>query len=105
MGEDQSLGEVADLVGMSESSFSRFFKNKTGNTFSEHVASLRVWMAGKLLIESDHPITDVCYDAGFNNISNFNRTFLSKMGMTPSQYRTAARQRNLTREQNSSLNG
>ena len=92
--ENPSLGEVADQVGLSESAFSRFFKHKTGNTFSEHMVSLRLWMARKLLIETDRPVTDICFEAGFGNISNFNRIFLRKLGMTPSKYRSAANQRN-----------
>ncbi len=98
-----SLSEVAEVVGMSESAFSRFFKNKTGNTFSEHMVSLRLWMAGKLLLETDNSITDICFEAGFNNIANFNRTFLRKTGMTPSKYRKASRQRNLSKQQEKSL--
>ncbi|MEP0049031.1 MAG: AraC family transcriptional regulator [Roseobacter sp.] len=98
-----SLKEVADVVSMSESAFSRFFKNKTGNTFSDHVASLRLWMAGKLLLETDNAVTDICFEAGFNNIANFNRTFLRKMGLTPSKYRKASRQRNLSRDQERKL--
>ena len=97
--DSPSLKEVASIVNMSESAFSRFFKNKTGNTFSEHMVSLRLWMAGKYLIESDIAITDICYKSGFNNIANFNRTFLRKTGMTPSNYRKASRQRNLPKEQ------
>lgn len=98
-----SLKQVADLVDMSETAFSRFFKNKTGNTFSEHIASLRLWMAGKLLLETDDAITDICYDSGFNNIANFNRTFLRKTGMTPTQYRRASRLRNVSRDQERDL--
>lgn len=101
--EAPSLQDVADLLGMSETSFSRFFKKKTGNTYSEHLASLRLWMAVKLLVESDIPITDVCFESGFNNIANFNRTFLKRNGMTPSQYRKAARQRNLPKLQERAL--
>lgn len=88
-----SLGDVAATVGMSETAFSRFFKTRTGNTFTEHVVSLRVWMAQKLLTETQTPITEICYMAGFNNISNFNRTFLAKAAMSPSAYRRAARSR------------
>ncbi|KAJ54437.1 hypothetical protein ACMU_17135 [Actibacterium mucosum KCTC 23349] len=91
-----SLKDVAEVVNMSESAFSRFFKKKTGNTFTDHMASLRLWMAGKLLLETDQAITDICFEAGFGNIANFNRTFLRKTGMTPSAYRKASRQRNLS---------
>lgn len=98
-----SLKQVADLVDMSETAFSRFFKNKTGNTFSEHMASLRLWMASKLLLETDNAITEICFDSGFNNIANFNRTFLRKTGMTPSQYRRASRKRNISIDQERDL--
>ena len=99
--ENPSLADVADQVGLSESAFSRFFKHKTGNTFSEHMVSLRLWMASKLLIETDQPVTDICFEAGFGNISNFNRVFLRKLGMTPSKYRSASGLRNhsITQEQ------
>jgi AraC-like DNA-binding protein len=88
-----SLAAVAKHVEMSESSFSRFFKSQTGNTFSDHVISLKMWSARKLLSESNMAITDICYESGFRNISNFNRTFLFLAGMKPSHYRRAAHSR------------
>jgi AraC-like DNA-binding protein len=90
-----SLSDVAARSGMSDSSFSRFFKAHTGNTFSDHVISLKMWTARKLLSESNIAITDICYEAGFNNISNFNRAFLMHAGIKPSEYRKAAKSRNL----------
>jgi AraC-like DNA-binding protein/mannose-6-phosphate isomerase-like protein (cupin superfamily) len=90
-----SLSDVASIVGMSDSSFSRFFKTHTGNTFSDHVTSLKMWTARKLLSDSSLAITEICFEAGFSNISNFNRIFLSQAGMTPSQYRRAARSRSV----------
>ena len=90
-----SLSEVATLTGLSDSSFSRFFQSQTGNSFSEHLATIRVWSACKLLSDSEKPITDICFNSGFNNISNFNRTFVRRMKMTPSQYRSASGKRNL----------
>jgi AraC-like DNA-binding protein len=93
--EGPSLAVVSSIVGMSESAFSRFFKAHTGNTFSDHVITLRLWTARKLLTETKIPITNICYEAGFSNISNFNRTFLERVGMTPSQYRKASLTRSL----------
>jgi AraC-like DNA-binding protein len=93
--EGPSLSQVATLVGMSDSSFSRFFKAHTGNTFSDHLTMLKMWTARKLLSDSSVAVTDICYEAGFTNISNFNRTFLTRVGMTPSQYRRAARNRSM----------
>jgi AraC-like DNA-binding protein len=93
--ERSSLSDVAALVGMSDSAFSRFFKKHTGNTYSNHVISLRLLMARKLLTETERPVTDICYETGFSNISNFNRAFLQRIGMTPSRYRRASRSRSL----------
>lgn len=91
--ETLNIGEVAEQLGMSESVFSRFFKRRTGNTFTEHILSLRIFTAQKLLAESTVPITEICYQSGFNNISNFNRTFLRRVGMSPSHYRRSAHAR------------
>jgi AraC-like DNA-binding protein len=88
-----TCADVAAIIGMSESAFSRFFKAQTGNTYSDHLSSLRIWTAQKRLAETEVPITDICFEAGFNNISNFNRIFLRAAGMTPSKYRNAARKR------------
>lgn len=94
---DIHLAEVADLAGMSETAFSRFFKKNTGNSFTDHVNKLRIWQACKLLAESDMPITEICFEVGYLNISNFNRTFLLHHKMTPSAYRRLAGQRRPSR--------
>ena len=52
---------------------------------------MRVWRARTLLAETDVPITDICFEAGFNNLSNFNRYFRLETGFTPREYRKAAR--------------
>lgn len=81
---------AAELVEMNEATFSRFFKRHTGRQFVDYVRNLRVGEACKLLRDSDFPITDICFQVGFNNLSNFNRTFLRDRGMTPSHYRRRA---------------
>ena len=55
--------------------------------------TVRVNHAGQLLMESDRPVSSICYEVGFNNISNFNRRFLEVKGVTPSEYRRQAGQR------------
>ena len=94
---DIHLREVAELAGMSESAFSRFFKKNTGNSFTYHVNKIRIWQACKLLSETDMPITDICFEVGYLNISNFNRTFLRHHKVTPSSYRKLTGQRRPTR--------
>lgn len=86
-----SMQEVAGLVGLEPSAFSRAFRRLTGMNFSAYSRSVRVWRARTLLAESNMPITGICFEAGFNNLSNFNRYFRVETGLTPRDYRQAAR--------------
>ncbi|WNW11277.1 helix-turn-helix domain-containing protein [Pseudomonas sp. DTU_2021_1001937_2_SI_NGA_ILE_001] len=88
-----SQEEVAAHLGMTTTYFSRFFKQATGRGFVEFVNRLRVSKSCELLSKSDKPVTDVCFESGFSNISNFNRRFQQLKGMTPSGYRKLAVQR------------
>lgn len=90
---DIRLSDLAEAMGMSEWACSRFLKNNIGNSFTDYVSMLRISSACKLLAESAMPITDVCFEVGYCNISNFNRTFLRQRGLTPSTYRRLARNR------------
>lgn len=81
-----SLNAVAEIAHMNPSAFSRFFKKMHNKTFSKYLNELRVGYACKLLIVNNYNVSRVCYNAGFNNISNFNRQFKNIKGLTPSQY-------------------
>jgi AraC-like DNA-binding protein len=82
-----SLGEVAKLVSMTEVSFSRFIKKRTGNTFIDSLNEIRLGHASRMLIDTTHSIAEVSYNCGFNNISNFNRIFKKKKNCTPKEFR------------------
>lgn len=81
------MSEAAALVGMTEPTFSKYFKRATGQNFSDLVRKLRLAHARRLLEGSDKAISDICYEVGFSNLSNFNRHFLSDAGETPRHYR------------------
>lgn len=81
------LGEVAKLANMSEVAFSRFFKQRTGNTFIDSLTEIRLGHASRLLIDTTQSIAEIAYHCGFNNISNFNRIFRKKKGCTPREFR------------------
>jgi AraC-like DNA-binding protein len=81
--------EASRIAHMSPSAFSRFFHQATGKTFTRYVNELRVGLACRLLIESDRPVTSICFEAGFANVSNFNRRFLELKRLSPSAYRRA----------------
>ena len=82
-----TLSEVAELVNMSDSAFSHFFKKKTGISFITYVNNLRVAKACELLINTSLSASEICYDCGFNNKSNFIRIFTQRKTMTPIEYR------------------
>jgi AraC-like DNA-binding protein len=82
-----TLSEVAELVNMSDSAFSHFFKKKTGISFITFVNNLRVAKACELLIYTSLSASEICYDCGFNNKSNFIRIFTQRKNMTPIEYR------------------
>jgi AraC-like DNA-binding protein len=82
-----TLGEVSKLVNMTDVSFSRFFKSRTGITFIDSLLELRLGHASRLLIDTTQSVSEVAYNCGFNNISNFNRLFKKKKGCTPKEFR------------------
>ena len=81
------LSEVAEMVNMSESSFCRFFKQHTSKSFIDFLTDIRLGAASRALIDSSLSIAEIGYDCGFNNLSNFNRIFKKKLGVTPSEFR------------------
>lgn len=82
-----TLSEIAKLSNMTDVSFSRFFKNRTGITFMDSLLEMRLGHASRLLIDTTQSVSEVAYNCGFNNISNFNRIFKKKKGCTPKQFR------------------
>src|SRR6056297_657047 len=85
--EGINLKDASRLVYMEPSSFCRYFKKKTNQTFMEYVKSVRIGIASRLLAETDKPITPICYECGYNNLANFNHYFKEVMRKTPSEYR------------------
>lgn len=81
------LSEVARLCNMSEASFSRFFKQRTGMNFVDSLNEIRLGHASRMLIDTTQSIAEIAYNCGFNNISNFNRIFKKKKNMTPKEFR------------------
>ena len=81
------LEEVASVAGMNVTAFCRYFRQKSGKTFSQFVNEQRISYACKFLMHGSRTIADISDEAGFNNISNFNRQFKNIMGKSPSEYR------------------
>ena len=82
-----TLADAAQLVSMSEVSFSRFFKARTGKTFIDTLNEIRLGNASRMVIDTTQSINEIAFKCGFNNISNFNRIFKKKKECTPKEFR------------------
>lgn len=85
--EKITIAMVAEVAGFSESHFMRYFKETMGTSFIEYLKDYRLTMAARLLAGSDSTILEIATEAGFDNLSYFNRSFKKHYGVTPSQYR------------------
>ena len=83
-----SEADLAAIAGQSTSAFSRAFRRHTGMSLVQYVKRLRINLACQILMSDEQAaITEICFEVGFNNLSNFNRQFLAEKGMPPSQFR------------------
>ena len=80
------LEDVAAIADLVPNSFCRYFKNRTGKTFSQFLTDIRIGYARKLLIENQMDIKQVCYESGFNNFSCFHKQFKAITGRTPKDF-------------------
>ncbi|MBU5479742.1 AraC family transcriptional regulator [Blautia sp. MSJ-19] len=85
--ENMTVADMAGFCGWSSSHFMRWFKKMTGDSFTSYVNDRRLAEAAEALRQSDDKIISISQDAGFTNLSNFNRQFKSRYGVTPREYR------------------
>ena len=85
--ESLSLTAVAAHFGLSPQYFSSFFRENFGRTFTQHINSLRIEQAARLLRESDLPVMEIGFNVGFDNFSYFIKRFRAVYGVSPSNYR------------------
>lgn len=81
------LEQLADLIGMTPTAFSRFFKHRTGKNLSEYIGDIRLGYAARRLVDTTDTVAEICYTCGFNTLSNFNRQFRKRKGCTPTEFR------------------
>ncbi|WP_300724810.1 AraC family transcriptional regulator [uncultured Bacteroides sp.] len=93
--EEIRLGHLANMVGMTDVSFSRFFKLRTGKSLSDYIIDIRLGHSTRLLVDSTMAIAEICYACGFNNLSNFNRIFKKKKGCSPKEFRENYRKKRI----------
>jgi AraC-like DNA-binding protein len=93
------LEEAAGQTGISPFHFLRLFSDVLGVTPHQYLVRSRLRHAARRLADDDSPITDIAYDVGFGDLSNFVRTFHRAAGTSPLKFRQASRgMRNIFQE-------
>jgi AraC-like DNA-binding protein len=85
------LDAAARQAGSSPFHFLRLFANVLGVTPHQYLVRSRLRHAARLLTDGDLPVTDIAYDVGFADLSNFVRTFHRAAGVSPRTFRETAR--------------
>ncbi len=85
--EELRLAQLSQMVGMTDSAFSRFFKQRTGKNLGEYIVDIRLGHAARLLVDTTHTVAEICYATGFNTVCNFNRLFRKRKGCSPTEFR------------------
>ncbi len=89
LGEDITLDNLASIANMNKTYFSTTFKRVTGKTVWEYILNMRVELAISYLVteKSKYNITEIAEMCGFNNATNFNKTFKKITGKTPTEFK------------------
>jgi len=81
------LKEVADLVNLSEYTFSRFFSKMMGRPFFQFLNEYRINIASRMLVETDRSVAEIGYASGYESLTFFYKQFSKFKGISPSKYR------------------
>jgi transcriptional regulator GlxA family with amidase domain len=84
------LAELASEARLSPFHFLRVFRSVTGTTPHQYVLGARLRRASRLLVETSRPVTRIALDVGFEDLSNFVRTFHRAVGCSPGAFRRRA---------------
>src|SRR5690349_15633503 len=81
------VSRLASVSGVSEAHFARAFKEAFGAPPHRYLLTRRLERATALLRDSDHSITDIAFDTGWQSLGTFGRTFRDVTGESPSALR------------------
>ena len=85
--EELIFSDILREAGMSKATFERHFKKLTGKTYTRFLTDLRLNYAGRQLIETDLPISEIAFASGYNNLSHFNHQFKALHQISPLAFR------------------
>jgi AraC family transcriptional regulator len=85
------LEQLAADAGVSAFHFLRMFSQVIQTTPHQYLILCRLRRAAELLAQADYSVTDIAYESGFEDLSNFERTFKRAAGVSPGRYRRLSR--------------
>lgn len=85
---DIQMDQLARIAAMSPTAFHRFFKQSLGCTPGCYLIDLRLSSVAHRLLESSDSVSEIAFESGFNNLSNFNRQFRRRFNCSPRDYRS-----------------
>lgn len=85
--EDLVFSDILSATCMTKATFERHFKKLTGKTFTRLLTEVRLNYAGRQLIETDLPVSEIAFSSGYNNLSHFNHQFKALHQMSPNAFR------------------
>lgn len=88
--EEISLGDMAEVAGLSPFHFSRVFKLATGETPYQFIGSRRLERARNLLVKTEMPLAELALNCGYSSQSHFTAAFTQSVGLSPGRYRKQA---------------
>lgn len=91
-----SLENVCKMAMMSKTYFCYLFKTITNQTFVSYLQNIRIQEAAKLLDQSNTPVTQICFDVGFNDLTHFSRVFKNIVGVSARTYRSMKKETSST---------
>jgi transcriptional regulator GlxA family with amidase domain len=80
------LQEIAQVAKISRNSFCKFFKSRTGKTYTAFTNEIRIGHACRMLIEDKMSVKEICFECGFYNFASFHKCFKEITGRTPLKY-------------------
>ena len=90
LGPDLTQREVAEAARLSPAAFSQFFRRSLGTSYVNYINELKIRNACRALLDTDQPITEIAFNAGFNNLSHFNAQFRRLRRLSPRAFRQQA---------------
>jgi AraC-like DNA-binding protein len=89
--ENVSIGDLADVAGLSPSYFRRWFHREVGSSPSDYLTQMRIEKSKRMLAETDRSVTDIAMALGYNTSAYFTAVFHRETGTTPTDFRKQLR--------------